>query len=105
MHRITLNFVFFHQSLCHKYSAESTAASSAVCGPITQRLISALLEENIVTSIQDAMDPEGQDENSKSTGAKSMLNAPQAAALERRIRQELEEQGILAADEANVDQV
>lgn len=36
---------------------------------------------------------------------KTALNGPQAAALERRIRQELEEQGILTADEANVSQV
>lgn len=91
---------------------------------MTQRLISALLEENIVTSMQDTMESEGQgifeafmicflvdikliflDENSKSSGMKAALNGPQAAALERRIRQELEEQGILTADEANISQV
>lgn len=96
---------------------------------MTQRLISALLEENIVTSVQDTMESEGQgkanssallitqwqfslildelstDENAKSSGMKTTLNGPQAAALERRIRQELEEQGILTADEANVSQV
>lgn len=33
-----------------------------MCGPMTQRLISALLEENIVTSVQDTMDAEGQGE-------------------------------------------
>ena len=31
-----------------------------MCGPMTQRLISALLEENIVTSLQDTMESEGQ---------------------------------------------
>ncbi len=33
------------------------------------------------------------------------MNGPQTAALERRLRQELEEQGILTADETNVPQV
>lgn len=33
------------------------------------------------------------------------MNGPQAAALERRIRQELEEQGILTSEEANVNSV
>ena len=64
------------------------------------------MEENIVTSLQDTMqDSEGVDENSKSAGAsKVTMTGAQAAALERRIRQELEEQGILTADEANSTQ-
>ena len=45
------------------------------------------------------------DENAKSTGTKAALNGPQAAALERRIRQELEEQGIISSEEANVNSV
>jgi transcriptional adapter 3 len=45
------------------------------------------------------------DENAKSTGTKAAMNGPQAAALERRIRQELEEQGILTSEEANVNSV
>lgn len=45
------------------------------------------------------------DENVKSASAPVTLNGPQAMALERRIRQELEEQGILAADETSVAQV
>ena len=45
------------------------------------------------------------DENIKSASAPVTLNGPQSVALERRIRQELEEQGILAADEANLAQV
>ncbi|KZS11742.1 Transcriptional adapter 3 [Daphnia magna] len=79
-------------------------SSTGICGPMTQRLISALLEENIVTSIQETMESEGQDENAKSTGEKApVFNGPQAAALERRIRQELEEQGILTSEEANIN--
>ena len=46
------------------------------------------------------------DENVKTSGGKGqLLNGNQAAALERRVRQELEEQGILAAEEVNVPQV
>ena len=45
------------------------------------------------------------DENVKSERPPVTLNGPQAVALERRIRQELEEQGILAADETNAAQV
>jgi hypothetical protein len=33
------------------------------------------------------------------------MNGPQAAALERRIRQELEEQGILSSEETNANSV
>ncbi|XP_046438468.1 transcriptional adapter 3-B-like [Daphnia pulex] len=87
-----------------KNNAETnTTSATGMCGPMTQRLISALLEENIVTSVQDTMESEGQDENAKSTGTKAAMNGPQAAALERRIRQELEEQGILTSEEANVN--
>lgn len=42
-------------------SGEANSGSSpAMCGPMTQRLISALLEENIVASMQDTMESEGQ---------------------------------------------
>jgi len=87
-----------------KQNGEPNATSQPICGPITQRLISALMEENIVTSLQDTMECEGQDENVKSERPPVTLNGPQAVALERRIRQELEEQGILAADETNAAQ-
>jgi len=79
----------------------------SLCGPLTQRLISALMEENIVTSLQDTMhDCDGQDENTSkpASSSKSTMTSTQAAALERRIRQELEEQGILAADETHLNQ-
>lgn len=46
------------------------------------------------------------DENAKSAEEKApVFNGPQAAALERRIRQELEEQGILTSEEANTNPV
>lgn len=45
----------------HTCSGEANPTSSTgICGPMTQRLISALLEENIVTSIQETMESEGQ---------------------------------------------
>ena len=68
--------------------------------------MSALLEENIVTSIQDTMEPENghQDENNSKSSGKPAMNGAQTAALERRLRQELEEQGILTADDANATQ-
>ena len=63
------------------------------------------MEENIVTSLQDTMDVEGQDENQKSSASKNPMNGAQAAALERRLRQELEEQGILNVEENSVAEV
>ena len=47
------------------YSGDANSQSPAICGPITQRLISALMEENIVTSLQDTMESEGQGKRKK----------------------------------------
>lgn len=68
-------------------------------GPLTQRLVSAFLEENLLTPIDDLVTDLG--ENAEEAPAISprilakQLNIGNPAALERRIQRELEEQGIL----------
>ena len=50
--------MFFHSLISFSYSGETNSSNVALCGPMTNRLISALLEENIVTSMQDNMEVE-----------------------------------------------
>ncbi|XP_065577394.1 transcriptional adapter 3-like isoform X2 [Artemia franciscana] len=66
---------------------------AATFGPLTQRLVGALLEENIVTSVEGGIPLE-----TASEGAVP-LTPQQAVSFERNIRKELEELGILNADE------
>lgn len=67
-------------------------------GPLTQRLLSCLMEENIMVPSQDSF--EGKrcrgGENTKPARNFSMTNT---SSLERRVRKELEEQGILDSSE------
>lgn len=74
-------------------------------GSLTQRLVSCLIEENLVASIDDTIDGhikdelvEGSTPSSKANFIKS-LSISNAVTLEKRIRRELEEQGILDVDE------
>ncbi|KAK7491474.1 hypothetical protein BaRGS_00017303 [Batillaria attramentaria] len=72
-------------------------------GPLTQRLVSALLEENLITPMDDVMTDLG--ENAEEAPAISprmlakQLNIGNPATLERRIQRELEEQGILETED------
>lgn len=72
-------------------------------GPLTQRLVSALLEENLMTPMDEIMTDLG--ENAEEAPAISprmlakQLNIGNPATLERRIQRELEEQGILEPEE------
>lgn len=76
-------------------------------GPLTQRLVSALLEENLITPMDDIMTDLG--ENAEEAPAISprmlakQLNIGNPATLERRIQRELEEQGILEAEDEEED--
>lgn len=76
-------------------------------GTLTQRLVSCLIEDNIMTSLDDGMvdsapNKDGSDSNTSSSVSKSFiksLNISNASQLEHRIKRELEEQGILDVEE------
>ncbi|KAL8603815.1 hypothetical protein ACOMHN_058550 [Nucella lapillus] len=76
-------------------------------GPLTQRLISALLEENLMTPMDDIITDLG--ENAEEAPAISpralakQLNISNPMALDRRLQRELVEQGILEAEEEEVE--
>ncbi|XP_064476850.1 transcriptional adapter 3-like isoform X2 [Ornithodoros turicata] len=66
-------------------------------GPLTQRLVSCLVEENLMCSVEDA-----------DVGGAAPLAVAGAAQLERRVRRELQEQGLLeeaSAVDSSDDQV
>lgn len=70
-------------------------------GELTQRLVAGLMEENLITPIEETLElgkkgvePDSGNENAKGQLIKS-LNIRNAEALEARVRKELEEQGIL----------
>jgi len=66
-------------------------------GPLTQRLVSALIEENIMTPLDDGS-IEADAAEAATMSPRSLakqLNISNTAQLERRIKRELEEQGIL----------
>ncbi|XP_077990041.1 transcriptional adapter 3-like isoform X2 [Glandiceps talaboti] len=82
--------------------------SEDICpfGPLTQRLISALVEENIMTPLDDmALMDSGPKDNAGVEGNTSPKNGnrpfsvPHTRALEARIREELLYQGLLDADD------
>lgn len=81
--------------------------SDEVCpfGPLTQRLISAFVEENIIAPItEDGLDAKAAvDKVAPPTGTKSM-HVPHARTLEVKIRQELAAQGIIDKSEESEDQ-
>ncbi|PSN44410.1 Transcriptional adapter 3-B [Blattella germanica] len=67
-------------------------------GPLTQRLLSCLMEENIMVQSQDSFDSKRcrGGENTKPTRSLTTANA---SSLERRLRKELEGQGLLDLSE------
>lgn len=71
-------------------------------GQLTQRLISALVEENIMTPIEDIIMESGtKEENNDSSGTNGdkSFYVGRTKILEARIREELIQQGLLDADE------
>ncbi|KAK7099026.1 transcriptional adapter 3-B-like [Littorina saxatilis] len=76
-------------------------------GPLTQRIVSALLEENIMTPMDDIITDFGENVEEASAISPRMLakqlNIGNPAALERRIQRELEEQGILEPEDDEVE--
>lgn len=91
-------------------TAEGGLHDESPFGPLTQRLVSALIEENIMTPIDEEMDDVEPDTESLNESAAispkelaKQLNLGNPAHLEKRIKRELEEQGILDFDEEEED--
>lgn len=63
---------------------ELEPSDSCPLGPLTQRLVSCLVEENLMCTVEDA-----------DIGGAAPLAVAGAAQLERRVRRELQEQGLL----------
>lgn len=100
--------------------AEKMDEDTCPFGPLTQRLISALVEENIMTPLEDIImesntksDKSDKEDKSKSpkNGKSSPRNGsrpftvPHTRALEARIREELFTQGLLDVDDSISDDI
>lgn len=75
-------------------------------GPLTQRLVSALIEDNLMTPIDDCMADTAECGEVPAVSPRAIakqFNIGNPATLERRIRKELEEQGILEKEEEEED--
>ncbi|KAK3728912.1 hypothetical protein RRG08_051560 [Elysia crispata] len=72
-------------------------------GPLTQRLVSALIEDNLMAPMDDAMQDMAECADEAPAISPKMLakqlNIGNPATLERRLRKELEEQGIIEKEE------
>ena len=84
------------------------AAEETPYGELTQRLVAGLMEENIMTSVDDSIDAASHKNKSGASGEASgdsksnlikSLNINNAEILESRLRKELEDQGILDPNE------
>ena len=74
--------------------------SSAPFGELTQRLVQGLMEENLMTQVDDMMVASGKEEDvgSKNSFIHS-LKVANGDSLEKRLKKELEEQGVLEPGE------
>lgn len=82
--------------------AEQNNIDESPFGPLTQRLVSALIEENIMTSIDDAMTDVNGGSEAPAISPRALakqLNIGNPSHLEKRIKRELEEQGLLDSDD------
>lgn len=91
-------------------TAEAGIHDESPFGPLTQRLVSALIEENIMTPIDDEMDDVYTENDTLNESAAispkelaKQLNLGNPSHLEKRIKRELEEQGILDFEEDDED--
>lgn len=65
-------------------------------GELTQRLVQGLIEENLMTSVDDSLDREkGEDDVGSRQSFIQSLNVTNGDTLEKRVKKELEDQGIL----------
>ena len=74
-------------------------AESSPFGELTQRLVQGLMEENLMTQVDDMQVQSGKDEDSgtKNSFIQS-LKVANGDSLEKRLKKELEEQGIVSAE-------
>ncbi|XP_052065069.1 transcriptional adapter 3-B-like [Mytilus californianus] len=82
--------------------AEQNNIDESPFGPLTQRLVSALIEENIMTSIDDVMTDVNGGSEAPAISPKALakqLNIGNPSHLEKRIKRELEEQGLLDSED------
>ncbi|XP_052229762.1 transcriptional adapter 3-B-like [Dreissena polymorpha] len=91
-------------------STESSLNEESPFGPLTQRLVSALIEDNIMAPMDDEMEGDYNDSETLNESAAispkelaKQLNLGNPAHLEKRIKRELEEQGILEFDDEDED--
>jgi len=77
---------------------------SSPFGELTQRLVQGLMEENLMTQVDDMMVERGKDEEigTRNSFIQS-LRVANGDSLERRLKKELEEQGILDPNEEDGD--
>lgn len=84
-------------------AVDGTTGSTPASGPLTQRLISALMEENIMVPLSEPFDPKkcrsGENAAPRS-GLFRNFAVSGAANFERIVRKELEEQGIFEYNES-----
>ncbi|XP_064635509.1 transcriptional adapter 3-B-like [Lineus longissimus] len=97
-------------TLLRRYDASEPLEDNSPFGPLTQRLVSALIEENIMTPVDDASmtevtgkDPQEFNASMSPRTLAKQLNIGNTFTLERRIKKELEEQGILECEDKNED--
>ncbi|XP_055856310.1 transcriptional adapter 3-B [Episyrphus balteatus] len=72
-----------------------------VTGPLTQRLVSAFLEENLIGDVMSNIDSNSSSDNTNSTNSTlcSLSLLKNGIDLEKRVKQELIEQGLLETEE------
>lgn len=90
--------------------AEGGLQDESPFGPLTQRLVSALIEENVMTPLDDEMEDFTPDMDCLTENAAispkalaKQLNLGNPSHLEKKIKRELEEQGILDFDDDDED--
>ncbi|XP_067124804.1 transcriptional adapter 3 [Centruroides vittatus] len=99
------------EKLLKKVEKEYENDDTSSFGALTQRLVSCLIEENLMTSLEDSMNDTLAKDNSDGNASPPPIkgnimksfNMGNTMQLEKRIRRELEEQGILDADDVTVE--
>ncbi|XP_076371072.1 transcriptional adaptor 3 isoform X2 [Tachypleus tridentatus] len=99
------------EKLLKKVDKEYESDDTSPFGALTQRLVSCLIEENLMASLEDSMVDTDSKDNIDDTSSPNpgkggfirSLNIGNTAQLEKRIRQELKEQGILELDDVTTE--
>ena len=95
---------FFNEIESFQQSNESPELSNQQYGPLTQRLISALIEQNLMTPITSGVDFDDGPANSKQPqSVHDNVNKSSSNLFETKIRDELIEQGILDKNDLELE--